>query len=58
MNVAGGDRDRACDRAAGDHALKAGGVGASAGEDFGLPLDFVAFGGGFHEFDHSVIADN
>ena len=41
-----------------DHALQAGGVRAAGGEDFRLPLDFVVFGGGLHEFDHAVIADH
>ena len=58
VDVAGGDRDRAGDRAAGDHALEAGGIGAAGAEDFRLPLDFVALGGGLHESDHAVIADH
>ena len=58
MDVACWDRDRSGDRAACDHALKASGVSAAATEDFRLPLDFVAFRGGFHEGDHAVVADD
>ena len=58
VDVAGGDGDGPGDRAAGDHALEAGGIGAAGREDFRLPLDFVFFGGGLHEGDHAVIADD
>ena len=58
VDVAGRDRDRTSDGAAGDHALEVGGIGATCSEDFGLPLDLVLVGGFFHELDHAVVADD
>ena len=58
VDVAGGDGDRASDGSTSDHALEVGGIGATCGEDLGLPLDLVFFGGFFHELDHAVVADD
>lgn len=58
MDMASGDGDGTGDGPTGDHALEVSGVGAAGREDFRLPLDFVFFGGGLHEGDHAVIADD
>ncbi len=58
VDVASGDGNSADDGSAGDHPLEAGGIGAAGSEDFWLPLDLMAIGGGFHEVDHAVVADD